>query len=246
MKITWIHHSSFAIELKESILLFDYFPRKEESQNQKETIKQKLEKLPSFPKDKHLYVFASHRHYDHYDKVIFELSKEYPDVSYILSYDIKPLVKGEVPKSIVYIGENKSMKIDDFTIETLHSTDEGVAFIVTSREGCFYHAGDLNWWYWESEPEDWNRQMEEDFKNQIHKIEGRMFDFAFLPLDDRQGSDAGLGFDYFMRHTKTKHAFPMHLNGPVSLIDKYKKEELTKPYQERIMALKEEGQQWEF
>ena len=55
MKITYIHHSSFCVELENSILLFDYFKGE----------------LPEFNKDKKLYVFASHFHQDHFDKCIF-------------------------------------------------------------------------------------------------------------------------------------------------------------------------------
>ena len=53
MKITYIHHSSFCVELQNSILLFDYFKGE----------------LPKFDKAKKLYVFASHFHEDHFDKI---------------------------------------------------------------------------------------------------------------------------------------------------------------------------------
>ena len=39
----------------------------------------------------------------------------------------------------------------DLRIHTLKSTDEGVAFLVRVKEKTFFHAGDLNWWYWEEE-----------------------------------------------------------------------------------------------
>ena len=55
MKITYIHHSSFSVELDNTILLFDYFKGN----------------LPSFDKNKKLYVFSSHSHHDHFDESIF-------------------------------------------------------------------------------------------------------------------------------------------------------------------------------
>ena len=61
MKITYIHHSSFCVELQNSILLFDYFKGE----------------LPKFDKGKKLYVFASHFHEDHFDKCIFEIAKDH-------------------------------------------------------------------------------------------------------------------------------------------------------------------------
>ena len=57
MKITYIHHSSFSVELDNTILLFDYFKGN----------------LPSFDKNKKLYVFSSHSHHDHFDESIFNI-----------------------------------------------------------------------------------------------------------------------------------------------------------------------------
>ena len=59
MKITYIHHSAFLVETESAYLLFDYFQGK----------------LPEFSEEKPLYVFASHRHPDHFSKVIFELGR---------------------------------------------------------------------------------------------------------------------------------------------------------------------------
>ena len=52
MKITYIHHSAFLVETESAYLLFDYFQGK----------------LPEFSEEKPLYVFASHRHPDHFFK----------------------------------------------------------------------------------------------------------------------------------------------------------------------------------
>ena len=68
MKITYIHHSAFLVETESAYLLFDYFQGK----------------LPEFSEEKPLYVFASHRHPDHFSKVIFELEEKHPKIHYIL------------------------------------------------------------------------------------------------------------------------------------------------------------------
>ena len=72
MKITYIHHSAFLVETESAYLLFDYFQGK----------------LPEFSEEKPLYVFASHRHPDHFSKVIFELEEKHPKIHYILAFDI--------------------------------------------------------------------------------------------------------------------------------------------------------------
>ena len=72
MKITYIHHSSFLVELEHVSMLFDYYAGQ----------------LPEIRKDRPLVVFASHFHGDHFAPVIFDLAKDREDVNYVLSKDI--------------------------------------------------------------------------------------------------------------------------------------------------------------
>ena len=102
----------------------------------------------------------------------------------------------------------------DLRIHTLKSTDEGVAFLVRVKEKTFFHAGDLNWWYWEEEDDEtWNEPMRQAYQKEIAKIEGEEIDYCIFPLDSRQGEESVLGINYFMRHTNTKIVFPMHMWG---------------------------------
>ena len=111
MKITYIHHSSFCVELQNSILLFDYFKGE----------------LPKFDKARKLYVFASHFHEDHFDKCIFEIAKEHPDVTYILSKDIKKRRSKYVKSAdqIVVMNFDEEITVDNMKIKTLESSDIG-------------------------------------------------------------------------------------------------------------------------
>ena len=52
MKVTYIQHSGFMVELEECVLVFDYYKGL----------------LPSVSKDKKLYVFSSHHHHDHFEQ----------------------------------------------------------------------------------------------------------------------------------------------------------------------------------
>lgn len=219
MKVTYIHHDSFSVEFNKAILLFDYFQGK----------------LPDFDKNKKLYVFASHSHSDHFSSVIFDLRSKYKNIKYILSDDIKVTKE----KDIYFVKENEIVYIDDLKIETLKSTDLGVAFIITVEGKTIYHAGDLNWWHWEGEIDSENKKMEKMYKHEIEKIKNRDFDIAFVPLDSRQGKYFYLGFDEFMRNTNTKLAFPMHCWGDYSLVDKLSKMEESKDYKDRIIHINE-------
>ena len=226
MKITYIHHSSFSVELDNSILLFDYFKGK----------------LPDFDKSKKLYVFSSHSHHDHFSNSIFKLEKIYKDVTYILSNDIKT----SKSKNIKFIGANEKLLLDNMKIETLESSDLGVAFIIKIENKTIYHAGDLNWWHWEGEnsPEE-NKFAENKFKDAIDKIKGRDIDLAFIPLDTRQGDQYYLGFDYFMRNTNTKVAFPMHFFRAYSLSKIFKDSEYASTYKDKIIDINKDSQTFE-
>ena len=123
MKITYIAHSGFCVELEKHVLLFDYFTGE----------------LPSWDKEKTILVFASHKHQDHFSLRILELRKEYPHIHYFFGNDIKLkpdylLRKKADPEALSdvtvmkaheqtgYGGESQAV-----TVRTLKSTDEGVS-----------------------------------------------------------------------------------------------------------------------
>lgn len=226
MKITYIYHSCFSVELENCILLFDYFKGK----------------LPDFNKNKKLYVFSSHSHGDHFSKSIFDLQKIHPDITYILSDDIYVLKSN----NIHFMSADEKLKLDNLEIHTLESSDLGVAYIVNVENKTIYHAGDLNWWHWEGENSpDENKFAENKFKSAINKITGANIDMAFIPLDPRQGEQYYLGFDYFMRNTNTTIAFPMHLWDDYSLINKFKKSDYAKSYEDKIIEINHSNEAFE-
>ena len=230
MKIKYIGHSGFSVELNQSILLFDYF---------KGTI-------PEFSAKKHIYVFSSHFHRDHFNMEIFKLAKKYPSITYILSYDIgkkynrrfflRHDVSPELYDRIIFLPENTAETIDFLEIQTLHSTDEGVAFLVKTEDKTIFHSGDLHWWTWPGETPEEYRQMTDDYQKEIAELADTSLDAAFLVLDPRQEKNFYLGFDYFMRHTDTKLAYPMHFWKDSSVIDQLLRMDVSKDYRDRIVG----------
>lgn len=225
MKITYINHSCFSLELNDCILLFDYFKGK----------------LPEWDKDKKLYVFSSHGHSDHYSSNIFDLQLKYPKTTYILSDDIKT----KFNENVYFVKSNETICIDGIEIRTLKSTDIGVAFIVKINEINIYHAGDLNWWHWEGENSyNENKEAETMYKKEIEKIKNTSFDIAFVPLDPRQGKQFYYGFDTFMKNTNTKVVFPMHCWDDYSVIEKLKKAECSSTYLSAIVNISDVNQEF--
>lgn len=198
MKITYIGHSGFAVETEKSVYIFDYFKGE----------------LPDIPAEKPVIVFASHSHPDHYNPQVFERLKEKDvELSRIQAVLGKDIRETKYPEDIPVIKACAYMKFsleDGTQVETLLSTDQGVAFLLTTLEGVIYHAGDLNDWYWEGEPDQDNRSMTGRYRAEIDRIKGREVDVAFVPLDPRQEKDYARGMLYFLKNVPAKHVFPMH------------------------------------
>lgn len=241
MKITYIHHSAFLAELETVTLLFDYT----------EGI------LPKIPEEKPLMVFASHRHGDHYSEKILELKKDHENTRYILSDDIwRKCIPKEFLKDVDSMkpGERNVYRIKggsidrisqeegDIKVLTYRSTDEGVAFLIKAEGRVIYHAGDLNNWRWEGEPDSWNNNMAKKYSEEVDKMAGMHIDAAFLPLDPRQQGSFYLGFDEFMRKTDVSHAFPMHCWGDFSVIKRLKDMDISEPYRGKIVSIHEDGE----
>ena len=65
---------------------------------------------------------------------------------------------------------------------------------------------------------------------------------AFVPLDPRQGDFYYLGFDYFMRNTNTKIAFPMHMWGDFSICDTFINSKYAVNYKDKIVKISKDNE----
>ena len=225
MVVTYIEHSGFSVELPECTLLFDYY----------------LGKLPEFPKEHPLIVFASHVHGDHFQKKIFQLREQYQEVYFVLSDDIPK--KYDAP-DVIWVSYDVKVTVAGCEITCLKSTDEGVAFLVKCGEKTVYHAGDLNWWHWEEESATYNDEMKQNYQREVDKLEGRKIDAAFVPVDPRLEDAYFWGIDYFMRKTDTKVVFPMHFWGKYETIDCLIRQKETEDYRDRIAEIDWKGERF--
>ena len=211
-------------------MLFDYFQGE----------------LPEIPEKKPLYVFASHRHGDHFSEVIFDLAKKYENTIFVLSYDIE---EKRVPEPLrgrtYFLKPDEIWEHEGLKVETYRSTDEGVAFWCTVNGKEIYHAGDLNHWYWDGEDEQWNKDMTAAYRSEIAKMRGRTADVAFLPLDPRQEQYFYLGIDDFVKEVHVKHIFPMHFWDQFDVGERLKALPCSEGYRDRIIEIKQEEHEYE-
>lgn len=222
MKVTYLGHSGFFVEMEDACFLFDYYKGE----------------LPEADRGKKLFVFVSHGHYDHYRKEIFSLRDQYDQVRCLISSDI--FVREA--EDILSVKPNEETEVLGCRIRTLRSTDEGVAFLLKYRGRTIYHAGDLNWWHWEEETEEYNTAMRRAYQSEINKLQGEKIDLAFVPVDPRLGEQYCWGLDCFMKRTDTKRVFPMHFWDNYAVFDRLALEKCAQDYEDRIIRIKREGQ----
>ena len=232
MKITFIAHSAFLVELTGFNLLFDWTGE---------------QKIPDFDRSKPLYVFASHHHADHYTPRIFSLGMD--NVTYVLASCIRLSAKRKaglgIDDTCVHrLKAGVTEAIGDLTVSTVRSNDAGVAFVVRTSEGDFFHAGDLNDWYWAEEADEWNEMIKAGFLKSLHALKDTEVDVAFLPLDGRLGEAYYWGFHQFMESIKCKKAFPMHCWGDFSVVERLLQQPEAKRYRSLVAEVCAEGQEF--
>lgn len=208
MKVTYIGHSGFLVETEECYYIFDYYRGE----------------LPVLNINKPVFVFCSHAHHDHYNRKVFTYlqNQGVRQITAILAKDIpKRRYPSETAKCIRVRHDETYELPCETVLQTLLSTDAGVAFLVFCPEGTIYHAGDLNDWVWEGEPETVNRQMTGSYRHEIQKLKNIPIDVAFVPLDPRQESYYAQGILYFLETVEVKKVFPMHYWEKPEVIDRF-------------------------
>ncbi len=246
MKVTYIHHSSFCVETGGAALVFDYYD------GSGVPFCRYCGKMPEYPADTPLYVFSSHSHRDHFDAGTLKWAEQYPNIHYIFAQEAKKKLGREalarlgiaesVREKITYVKPREQLAVGDVRIETLHSTDSGVAFLVEAFGRTIYHAGDLNWWNWEGESEEFQRFQERVYKEQVGLLKGKEIDLAFVVIDPRLGEQKYLGIDYFMQNVRAAHVCPMHLWKHYELAEEYKGR-LPGEDREKILVMSRENQE---
>lgn len=240
MKVTFIEHSCFMVELEKSILLFDWWKGD----------------FPVIDPEKDLYVFVSHGHEDHYSEEIWKLRETYP-VQYILFDEVAP-EQGDVLRVVPHrqydlagygVSADQTPAAEaantpatgaantpaaGLHIETLLSTDQGVAFLVQTEGKTIYHAGDLNIWYWENDPEEENQWQIQTYKEEMARLAGKHIDVAFVPMDPRLGDHAVRAAVCFLERNDCDIMFPMHYWGRDKKIAEYLKDPRVLPYADII------------
>lgn len=226
MKVSYLHHSGFAVEGEAAVLLFDYYTEGG----------RKPYFNPAAYGEKAIYVFVSHAHEDHYDRRILDWAAQFPNIAYILSADIR--TEADFAGRVYRMKPHERLELEGLSIETSESNDEGVAFLVKLEGKTIFHAGDLNWWHWNGEPDAFNEDIRRSYTTEIDRLQGEEIDIAFVPADLRLEDKYCWAVDYFMRRIGAKALFPMHFWGRFEVCGMLREKE----YGAAIMQITEENQ----
>lgn len=207
MRITYLAHSGFMVSTPDVVMVFDYF------RDPAHAVVKELERRPDVP----VIFFVTHHHPDHYNPDIFNLAQSH-NRTYVLSNDVEAR---DTNSRLAIQGMSAGDIVEDLpggvSVKAYPSTDEGVSFDVTLRDGRkVFHAGDLNNWHWnqESTPAE-SAHAAAEFTKVVNRIaeENTGFDVVFFPVDTRQGKDFAVGATQFVETIKVRNFFPMHFDG---------------------------------
>ena len=218
IRLTYIFHSGFVVETAAGILVFDYWL----------DLANVLPKCLSRRGGRHVYVFASHFHKDHFTKDIFGWKQSLDsDVTYILSKDILKHRRADKGEADVWLAKGGTWADENIQVTATGSNDSGVSWIVETGGNRIFHAGDLcNWYarfladgnkyrqpYSEELGEDIDPVAEEKrFLGELKGIQkiAKGFDLVMFPVDGRIGNGYTLGARQFIERFQVGMFVPMH------------------------------------
>ena len=235
MIVEYIGHSGVLVELDKINLLFDVIAPV--SGGHPAELRHDWGTFPKLDPAKDTVVFASHNHGDHYSEEIWKLRGLLPHLHYVISKDVhfssgvraRLGITDEDMSRITFVKNYTSQDIrlpggESIHIQTIPSTDEGVAFLVKAGGKIIYHAGDHHMWMWELNGETYMQDMEEVFRRTVSRLEiesGEVIDIAFLLLDQRLAPHTYDGMDTYLELLPVRHVVPIHQWKNYDLTDAY-------------------------
>ncbi len=230
-EIIYLYHSGFALITERHCFIFDYYIDMPRGCGLDKGVID-----PEEIKELDVVVFSSHRHPDHFNPKIFSWRKVIPNIRYILSDDIR------TTEDALLVHPGKNYDLGDIKLQVLKSTDVGAAFLIEADGLCIYHAGDLNDWYWNGEPDKDNAEMTRLYREQIDLLRGKKIDIAFVPVDPRLEENCLRGLEYFMNTVGAKLAVPMHFGDDLSIFKTLKSDPIADAYRDKIAFFSRRGE----
>ena len=156
---------------------------------------------------KHLYIFISHHHEDHYDPSVFSICKDIKTTVF-LGYDIIDSSNG------IRMNPLDSFSSKYLEVKAFGSSDDGVSFMIKHEGLTIFHSGDLNFWHWrDTSTINEIEAAEKLFYQCVEPIPKNEIDVCFFPVDPRLGTMYDAGAGYFIMEKRPQILIPMHFQG---------------------------------
>lgn len=203
--IHYLGNSGVAVDTPKHFLVFDYYL--DETPGRR-VLDEGVITPRSLPEDKSIIVFVSHNHADHFNPVIFKWKETRPNITYILSDDVR------TQADCKRIAKDQTLALEDgVSIKAYDSTDAGVCFLVQVDGLTIFHAGDYNLWHWQDESTPKEVQTAKaHFLKILRAIQADQpsIDLSFFPVDPRIGRAHDAGAAFFCDKLRPALTTPMH------------------------------------
>jgi L-ascorbate metabolism protein UlaG (beta-lactamase superfamily) len=226
-EIFHLFHSGTAVKYNNVLFIFDYykdeiFDTAAEENKDLSSLEKGVIRRDSFEGIDKAYIFVSHSHHDHFNKVIFEWEDYCQNCTYILADQVELDEELSSKDNLYQMKLDQQLRLQDLIVKTYGSTDEGVSFLLKTEGLNIFHAGDLNWWKWKKFSPKVQKREEREFKREIEKIKGEEVDIAFVPVDPRLEENYYLAGKYFIEQIKPEIFIPIHFSSNFKITKRFK------------------------
>jgi L-ascorbate metabolism protein UlaG (beta-lactamase superfamily) len=224
--VWYLGHSGWAVKTRSRLLIFDYYERTERPQDPR-LINGRIN--PTEIYDQNVYVFASHRHADHFDKTILEWEQAVPYIKYIFGW------KAMDNPDYIYMGPKEKLEFDGMTIECFHSPEAGeieANFLVKVDGVVIYHSGDYS-------------RGHDVFKKDMQALAAaaKDIDLFFMLAGNAMDNEEAL---FALQTVQPKYMFPMHAGGNEYVYKKFADFVKGKKVKSEIICAENRGDKFEY
>lgn len=140
--IWYLGSNGWAVRINEKLLIFDYQEHSDPNPPASGEIRnlQRGYIDPSELQDLDIYVFVTHSHQDHFDRMIYEWQEQVAKITYLFGWQA-----GNNPEHHYLVGPRATINVGDMEVYTINSHHAGVpevAFLVIVDGYTIYHNGD--------------------------------------------------------------------------------------------------------
>ena len=207
VEIYHLFHSGVAVKLADKLLIFDYY--NDTPANDKRNLANGVIAKDLLEEEDNVFVFVTHSHHDHLNRVIFEWEEYNQNINYIVSSDVR-LERNQ--NNYYQLKQYQSLELSDLNIESYGTTDQGLSYYIETNGINIFHSGDLNWWHWNKFSPEERKVEERDFKAEVERFKDKEIDIAFVPVDPRLEEHYYLAGEYFAKTVQPKLLVPIHFS----------------------------------